>query len=135
MKNLVLFYSFTGNTKQIAEDFAEENELVLCEIVTEKKLGKLAAYTAGILKVFKGAGMPIAPPAIALDSCETAHIFVPVWAANIAPPMVSAIALLPKGAALHLHMVSQSGNSDQDGVTKRLQDAGYTVESYEDIRK
>jgi len=135
MKELVLCYSYTGNTAQLAGAFAEENGLPLCEISTAKNVGKLAAYTLGILKVFKGAGMPIAPPAVDLSACETAHIFVPVWAGNIAPPMVSAIAMLPKGAALRLHMVSQSGGSDQDMVTKRLQDTGFTVKSYEDIRK
>jgi len=135
MKELVLYYSYTGNTAQLAGEFAGEHELALCEILTERPLGKFAAYAVGCFKALKGVGMPIEPPAKSLDACETAHIFAPVWAGHIAPPMASAIVLLPKGAALHLHMVSRSGNSEEDRVTARLRDAGYTVETYEDIRK
>jgi len=135
MKELVLYYSFSGHTKQVAEEFAQQNSLTACEIRTQRKLSTLVAYTVGIVKAIKGTGMPIAPPAMTFEGCETAHIFAPVWADGIAPPMNSAIALLPKGCELRLRLVSQSGKSGEEMVTKRLQDAGYVVASYKDIRK
>ena len=135
MNELVLYYSFSGNTKQVAEEFAKARGLVACEIRAQRKPGKLAAYTVGIVKAIQGAGTPIVPPALSFDGCETAHIFAPVWADGPAPPMNSAIALLPKGCALHLHMVSASGKSGEERVTKLLQGKGYAVAGYEDIKK
>ena len=135
MSELVLFYSFTGNTKRLAGEFARENALEACEIVPAKKPSKLAAYTSGCFKALKGAGMPIAEPAVNLSECESAHVFAPIWAGHIAPPMNSALALLPKGCALTLHMVSGSGSSNQDKVTERLRAMGLEVAGYADIRK
>jgi len=135
MSELVLSYSFTGNTRLLAETFARENGLALCEIYAQGRVGKFAAYTAGCFKALKGVGMPIEAPAADLSECEAAHIFAPIWAGSIAPPMNSALALLPKGAKLSLHMVSGSGGSNQDKITERLQNMGLEVTAYEDIRK
>jgi len=135
MSELVLYYSFTGNSKLLAEQFAKENGLEACEILAEKKPGKFAAYTAGCFKAIKGEGMPIEAPAADLSDLETAHVFAPIWAGGIAPPMNSALALLPKGTALTMHMVSGSGGSNQDKITQRLQNMGLEVAGYADIRK
>ena len=135
MNELVISYSYTGNTEHIAGEYARENGLALCKIVSAKKLGKVAAYTAGCIKALKGAGMPIEAPVLPLGECEAAQIFAPIWAGSIAPPMNSALALLPKGAKVGLHMVSGSGSSNQDGITERLRILGLEVTSYEDIRK
>ena len=133
MKELVLYYSRSGNTKQVAVDFARANHLDICEIQTPRKINGAKAM-ASIVKATKGAGMPIVPPAIALDGCQAAHIFAPIWADCIAPPMNSAIALLPQGCALHLHLVSEKGTSGRERNTKQLEAKGYTVASYEDIK-
>jgi len=135
MSELVISYSYTGNTAHLAGEYARENGMDLCEILPAKKLGKFAAYTAGCFKALKGAGMPIEESALPLNECEAAQIFAPVWAGHIAPPMNSALALLPKGAKVGLHMVSGSGSSNQDGITGRLRIMGLEVTSYEDIRK
>ena len=134
MSELILYYSFSGNTRVLAGNFARETGLELCEIRTERRLGKVAAYTAGCIKALKGAGMPIESPAADLADCESAHVFAPIWAGQVAPPMNSALALLPKGAKLSLHMVSGSGASSQDKITERLQNIGLEVTGYEDIR-
>ena len=135
MSEPVLYYSFTGNTKLLAEQFAGENGLALCEVRAQKRPGKLAAYTAGCFKALKGEGMPIEALAADLSLCESAHVFAPIWAGGIAPPMNAALALLPKGTKLSLHMVSGSGSSNQDKITERLRNLGLEVASYEDIRK
>jgi hypothetical protein len=135
MSELVLYYSFTGNTKLLAEEFAGENGLEACEIRAAKTLGKFAAYTAGCFKAIKGAGMPIEAPAADLSAVEAAHVFAPIWAGGIAPPMNSALALLPKGVKLSLHMVSGSGGSNQDKITERLRNMGLEVDAYADIRQ
>ena len=135
MNELVLYYSFTGNTKLLAEEFARENGLEAIEVRAEKKPGKFAAYTAGCFKAIKGEGMPIQAPAADLSALEAAHVFAPIWAGGIAPPMNSALALLPKGTKLTLRMVSGSGGSNQDKIVERLRNMGLEVAAYEDIRK
>ena len=134
MKELVLYYSRSGNTRQVAVDFARANHLDICEIQTPRKINGAKAM-ASIVKATKGAGMPIVPPAISLDGCQAAHIFAPIWASCIAPPMNSAIALLPKGCTLHLHPVSQKVESDRERITTQLKAKGYHIASYEDIQK
>ena len=134
MTTIVLYYSRSGNTKQVAEDFAKANGLDICEIQTPRKINGAKAMVS-IVKAAKGASMPIVPPAVSLGGCEVAYIFAPIWADCIAPPMNSAIALLPKGCALHLHLVSEKGASGQERNTKQLEAKGYTVASYEDIQK
>jgi len=134
MNQLVLYYSRSGNTKQLAEDFARANHLPACEVKTSRKISGAKAM-ASIPKAAKGSGMPILPPAMPLDTCEVAHIFAPIWADCPAPPINSAIALLPKTCALHLHMVSQGGKSGRERTTEQLKAKGYTVTSYEDIKK
>ena len=135
MQELVLYYSFSGNTKQLAEAFAVENGLPLCEVRTPKPLGKAVAYTSGCFKAMKGRGMPICDLSVDLSAVATVHIFTPIWAGGIAPPMNSALALLPKGAKLSLHMVSGSGSSNQDKITARLQNMGLEVTDYNDTRQ
>ena len=134
MNPIVLYYSRSGNTKQLAEDFARANHLDICEIQTPRKINGAKAM-ASIPKAIQGRGMPIVPPAIPLEGCGAAHIFAPIWADCIAPPMNSAIALLPKGCALHLHLVSEKGASGRERNTKQLEAKGYNVASYEDIKK
>jgi len=135
MSELVLYYSFTGNAKLLAEEFAGENGQEAVEVRTAKKLGKFAAYTAGCLKAIKGEGMPIKAVSADLSECESAYVFAPIWAGGIAPPMNSALALLPKGTKLSLHMVSGSGGSNQDKIAERLRNMGLEVTAYVDIRK
>lgn len=134
MKELVLSYSFTGHAKQRAAAYAEKNVLDHCEILSQKKIGKIAAYTAGCVKSMQGKGMPIAPPAISFEGYDQVHVFAPVWAGEIAAPLNSAVALLPKGTRLHLHMVSASGASSKEKITARLQAAGFEVAGYEDLK-
>ncbi|MDR2753378.1 MAG: hypothetical protein LBB50_03615 [Oscillospiraceae bacterium] len=134
MKELVLFYSYAGHTRQNAALFARESTLDTCEIVPQKSIGKVKAFTLGSVQSIKGRGIPIVPPAVSFKDYDAFHIFAPVWAGSIAAPMNAALALLPQGATLHLHLVSASGGSNQEKNEHRLVDAGFNVASYEDIR-
>lgn len=134
MQELVLYYSYTGNSKRQAELYARENDLTLCEIRTQKPINKLQAYFVGCPKAIRGGQTAIETPACSLTSCERVHVFAPVWAGAIAPPMNSALAMLPKGAKVSLHMISGGGTSNQDKVVARLTEQGLDVVGYEDFR-
>jgi hypothetical protein len=135
MKELVLYYSYTGSTKLFAAEFARAAALDTCEIQSAAPIKKLAAYSIGCLKSARGKGMPIVPPPLNFAEYSAFHVFAPVWAGCIAAPMCSALALLPKTAPLHLHLVSDGGASNQEHIARQqLAPLGLTAASFEDVR-
>ena len=139
MKEIVLFYSYSGHTKKAAENFAQENSFEICEIFDIKRPGKLSAFTAGCFKALKGSGRKIRPLTInnndvKFGDYEIINIFAPIWAGHPAPSVNSAIKLIPSGMKVKLFMVSQSGNSSKDNISKRVEGLGLEIVGYEDIK-
>ena len=139
MKELVLFYSYSGHTKTAAENFAQENNFDICEIFDEKRPNKFVAYTAGCFKAMKGSGRKIKPLTIdetpvKFEDYEIINIFAPVWAGHPAPSMNAVLKLIPSEKKLKLFMVSASGNSSKDNITKRVKNLGLEIVGYEDIK-
>ena len=139
MKELVLFYSYSGNTRKIAQKFAQDNNCDICEVLDVKRPNKFAAYTAGIVKVFKGSGRPIKPlmingNAVKFEDYGVINVFSPVWASHITPSMVSALKSIPRDAKIKLFMVSKSGKSEKDSQSNRIGDLGLEIIGYEDIK-
>jgi len=139
MKELVLFYSYSGNTKKAAEKFAQENNFDICEVVDAKRPNKFAAYTAGCFKAMKGSSREIKPlmingNAVKFEDYEIVNVFAPIWAGHPAPSMNSAVKMIPSGTKVKLFMISASGNSNKDGISKRVQALGLEIVGYEDIK-
>jgi len=139
MNELVLFYSYSGNTKKIAEKFSQDNHFDICEVIDEKRPNKFAAYTAGIVKVMKNSGRKIKPlmingNSVKFEDYDVINVFSPVWAAHITPSMVSALKLLPNGTKIKLFMVSASGKSEKGSMSNRIQNMGLEIVGYEDIK-
>ena len=139
MKELVLFYSYSGNTRKIAEKFAQEKSFDVCEVTDIKRPNKLAAYTAGIVKVLKNSGRKIKPltlngAGVKFGDYEIINVFSPVWASHVAPSIVSALKFLPQKTKIKLFMVSMSGKSEKDSQSKRIADIGLEIIGYEDIK-
>jgi hypothetical protein len=139
MRELVLFYSYSGNTKKIAEKFAAENNFDICEAADKKKPNKFVAFTAGIVKSIRGTMFKIKPLVIGetevnFENYEAVNLFAPVWASNPAPSANAVLKMIPKGTKIKLSMVSQSGNSDKAGISKRVSDLGLEILAYEDIK-
>jgi menaquinone-dependent protoporphyrinogen IX oxidase len=139
MKELVLFYSYSGNTRKIAQEFAGENKFDICEVSDVKRPGKLSAYTAGIVKAINGGGNKINPLAInnadvRFGDYSVINIFAPIWAGHPAPAMNSALKLIPAETKVKLFMVSMSAESGKDRIVKRVQNLGLEVTGYEDVK-
>ena len=145
MKELVLFYSYSGNTKKAAQKFGEENSCDICEVLDEKKPGKLAAFIPGIVKALKGGGRKIKPliiineqssfqNGVKFEDYGAVNVFAPIWAGHPAPSMNTALKMLPGGTKIKLFMVSQSGESAKDNISKRVQAMGLEIVGYEDIK-
>jgi len=89
MKKIVIFYSFEGNTKIIAENIAQKIEADLLEIKPKKEI-----KSKGFMKFVwggKAAIMKTKPELLPLtkDITEYDMIFIgtPVWAWTYAPPL------------------------------------------------
>ena len=139
MKELVLFYSYSGNTKKAAQKFGGENNFDICEVLDKKRPGKFAAFTAGCFKALSGGGRKIKPlllneTPVKFEEYAVVNVFAPVWAGHPAPSMNSALKLIPKGAKIKLYLVSASGHSEKDSLSKRIGDMGLEITGYEDIK-
>jgi flavodoxin len=49
MSKLIVYYSYSGHTKAVAESLAAEEAADILEIKDLKRRGKFRAYTAGII--------------------------------------------------------------------------------------
>jgi hypothetical protein len=132
MSKLVLFYSLSGNTEKKARSFAETNGAAVVKVEPAAGLGKVKAYSAGLAKSILGKSIAVKP--LTIPKADEIHVFAPVWAGTFAAPIGAALAYLPKGAKVSLHMVSMSGTSNTKVNTDRAKALGLDVISYEDIR-
>ena len=134
MSELVLFYTYSGNTKKAAEKFSQDNNFDICEVLDIKKQNKFAAYTAGCFNAMKGGSRSIRELDVKFGDYEVINVFAPIWAGHPAPSMNSALKFIPKGIKVKLFMVSASGGSNKNGITKRIQDLGLEIIGYENIK-
>ena len=135
MKTLILFYSYTGKTKLLAEQKAAELSADIEEVKTIKKPFVLRAYFVESLRAMRCKKSAIAPIKSNLDDYDTIIIMAPIWAGSPAPAVNSIIDLLPKGKEIELLMVSASGTSGGATRNRTLIEArGCTVTTYINIK-
>ena len=135
MNALVMYYSFSGKTKAIAEALANEESADIVEIMDVKPIGKLKAYTSGIVASIRGKSWDIKALDVNYDKYERLFLLAPVWAGNPPPAFNAMLNQLPKDKTVCIKMVSMSGNSS---CCERLKDIiqckGCNLESFEDIK-
>ena len=88
-KSLVIFYSFEGNTKMIAETIANSADAEILELKPENEM-----KSRGFMKYFHGGKAAIMknkpklqPIDTAFDKYDILFIGTPVWAWTYAPPL------------------------------------------------
>ena len=109
METLVIFYSYSGSTKVIAEEFAARNSAEIVKIEDVNRPWKLKAYTAGIFASIKGKSWPIKPLDADFSKYERLVMFAPVWAGNPPPAFNAMLEQLTQGKSVDIKMVSKSG--------------------------
>ncbi|MDR1410282.1 MAG: hypothetical protein LBJ12_08530 [Oscillospiraceae bacterium] len=135
MKTLVLYYSYTGHAKELAEALAAQEAADIMEISDWHRPGKLIAYIKGCPAAAKGRSWAIAPIFPDWSAYERVVLFSPVWAGG-APPAVNAmLEQLPGGKSVEVHMVSASGKSKcRSRIESAIKMKGSRPASFEDIR-
>jgi len=135
VKTLVIFYSYSGKTKTIAEELAAKESADIAEIKDAKRLGKLKAYTAGIIAAGRGKPWPIQPLKIDFSKYERLILLAPIWANNPPPAFNALLEHLTEGKTVAVKMVSMSGKSNcKERLETIIKNKGSVLESFEDIK-
>jgi len=135
MKKLVVYYSYSGHTKKIAEALAQKEAADIMEIEDVKRPMKLKAYTAGLLASIRGKTRPIKPLTANMAEYDSLMLLAPVWADNPPPAFNSLLEQLPDGKSVSIRMISASGKSDcKERLETAIKARGCTIESFEDIK-
>ena len=135
MKTLVVYYSYSGRSRAVAEKLAKAESLDIAEIKDVRHVSKLKAYTAGIVASIKGKPWPIQPLVVEWLDYTRLILFAPIWAGNPPPAFNAFMEQLPAGKVITLKMVSASGTSDcKERMEKAIIEKGCTLETFEDIK-
>ena len=135
MSKLIIYYSFSGKTRKIAEELVKKETADIYEIKDNKPLGKLKAYTAGIIASIKGKAWLIKQPDIDITKYDKITMLAPVWADNPPPAFNAMLEYLPSGKPIDIKMVSMSGKSNcKDRLENIIKQKDSTLEYFEDIK-
>ena len=135
MKTLVIFYSYTGHTKEIAQQLAAGKSYEIAEIRDVNRPGFIKAYTAGCFNAVRGKSWSIQPLGLELEDYERFILLTPVWAGHTPPAVHAVLEILPEGKTVAVTMVSSSGKSScKKYVETVIQAKGGVLESFENIK-
>lgn len=90
----VVYYSYTGVTRQVAEGIRNASGCDLIEVRTKTPYSSFTAYTTGVLRSRRLASDPIAPEEIDVSSYDLLIIGTPVWAWKPSPAINAAVRAL-----------------------------------------
>jgi hypothetical protein len=135
MSKAVLFWSFSGNTKKAAEEYANAEKLTISEIKTVKKYNKLTVWIPGIMRAI-GRKSDKVTTDIDITAYDKFVLFFPVWASHPAPSFNGLLDILPPGAEIELHLCSGGGNTkDAEKATSDFISAkGFKLSGYYDLK-
>ena len=133
----VIFYSYNGHTKGLAEKRAKELGAKLIEIKETKRPSTLKAYSAGCWASLRQKKWPIIGSKCDLKQYDKITVMCPIWAGFPAPPALSIFDMLPAGKEICAIMVSASGQSNdgcKDRVKKLIEAKGCKMAGFQDIK-
>jgi DNA-binding transcriptional ArsR family regulator len=90
----VIFYSYSGITRGVAEGIRNASGCDLIEVRTKEPYTAFSAYTTGVLHSRKGACDPIEPEVIDVSGYDFLIIGTPVWAWKPSPAINAAVKAL-----------------------------------------
>lgn len=137
MKTLVIYYSYTGKTKIVAEKKAKEENADVLPLTLKKPRGKFLTYTAGSFAAMTHKKAKLNEFNVEFSNYEKFIIAMPIWAGKPAPAMNNILPLLPNGGKVEIIFTSGSGNSGKSGeyVKNVLAKNNIDVTSIVDIKE
>lgn len=136
MKTLVIYYSFTGKTKKIAEDLASKQKADIIELKEIKKRSKFSAMFFGSMASRKHKKANLQSFNTDFKKYTKIIIAMPIWAGNPAPPLNTLLEFIPSDKEIELLITSGSG--DSKNTKQRLEQIitgkGSKLTTYKDIK-
>jgi DNA-binding transcriptional ArsR family regulator len=90
----VIFYSYSGITRRVAEGIRNASGCDLIEVSTKKPYTSFSVYTKGVLRSRKEACDPIEPAEIDVSGYDLLIIGTPVWVGRTTPAINAAVRAL-----------------------------------------
>jgi flavodoxin len=130
MKTSIIYYSYSGITRGIAEKVQKACGGDLIEVKSKEHYSKLTAYTVGAYRAMKGECDPIEPETIDVSGSDLIVVGTPVWAFKATPAINAAIAALKGCNGKKAVIFATCGGSPKDTLPimkKALEAKGVTV--------
>jgi flavodoxin len=130
MKTSIIFNSYSGNTRGVAEKVHAALGGELIEVISKEYSSKITAYTLGCYRAMKGMSDPIEPKTIDVSADDIIVIGTPVWAGKATPAINAAVAALEgcKGKKAVIYATcGKDGGDTLPLLKKALGDQGVTV--------
>ncbi|MEN6343274.1 MAG: metalloregulator ArsR/SmtB family transcription factor [Methanospirillum sp.] len=126
----VIFYSYSGITRSVAEGVRNATGCDLVEVRTKKPYTPISIFTTGILRSRRMAADPIEPDEIDVSVYDLLIIGTPVWAGRASPAINGAVKALRgcegKAAVAFITYSTSPGDALQN-LGKALADRGVRV--------
>ena len=94
MTNKIIYYSYSGVTRGIAEKIQSRCGGELIEVTAEHPYSTVTAYSKGCYRAMKGEADAVIPETIDVSTSDLIVIGTPVWAFRAAPPVNGAVQAL-----------------------------------------
>jgi flavodoxin len=117
MKNCIIFHSYTGITRGVAEKVQEACGGELVEVKPRQDYSKLTAYTVGCLRARNEEAEPVEPESIDVSACNLLVIGTPVWAFKSTPATNGAINALKNCEGKRAIVYATCGGSAGDTIS------------------
>jgi flavodoxin len=135
-KTLIMYYSLTGHTKEMAEKQAKKYNAALVEVKEAKKRSKLNAYLKGCVQARKQRSTMIDEVNVDFSNYDHIIIGAPIWWGFPAPAFNSIVDMIPSGKEVDLFFLSGSGSTakTRNKIKKVLSRRNLKVSKYMDLK-
>lgn len=106
MKTIVVYYSYSGNTKKTAQSAAVKENADIFEVTDIKKPSKIQAYLIAALN----RKQEVNPLNIDFSSYERIIVMAPLWGLRPAPAINNVFAEIPEGREIEIVIVGADEN-------------------------
>lgn len=130
MKTSIIYHSYSGNTRSVAEKVHAALGGELIEVVSKEYSSKITAYTIGCYRAMKGMSDPIEPKTIDVTADDIIVIGTPVWAGRATPAINAAVAALEGCNGKKAVIFATCGGKERETLPilkKALEERGVTV--------
>lgn len=131
MKNLTVYYSWTGNTEVVAKELHSLVGGDLRKIEEKKRRKGGAGFAGAALSALLGLKSKLEPLDISAEDYDDIYIGTPVWASHSAPAVNSFISgCRLQGKKVHLFITLADDKFPQkvvDSLTQRIEKRGGSV--------